>query len=62
MNRLKSEVRDWWPAYDVTALGGEGTQKLRHPRLGPIEYLHVVLQVADNPDHVIVTYSLVGQP
>ena len=38
------------------------TQKLRHPRLGPIEYSHVVLQVADNPDHVIVTYSLVGQP
>lgn len=62
LQRDSPEVRDWWPAYDVTGLGGDGTKKLRHPRLGPVEYSHVVLQVADNPDHVIVTYSLVGQP
>jgi DNA-binding XRE family transcriptional regulator len=55
-------VRDWWPAHDVTPIGGEGTKKLRHPRLGPVEYAHVVLQVADNPDHVLVTYSPAGAP
>jgi hypothetical protein len=37
-------------------------KKLRHPRLGPTEYSHVILQVADNTDHVIVTYSPAGQP
>jgi transcriptional regulator with XRE-family HTH domain len=62
LRRDSPQVRDWWPAYDVTAIGGEGTKKLRHPRLGPIEYSHVILQVADNTDHVIVTYSPVGQP
>jgi transcriptional regulator with XRE-family HTH domain len=55
--RDSPHVRDWWPAHDVTPIGGEGTKKLRHPRLGPVEYAHVVLQVADNPDHVLITYS-----
>jgi transcriptional regulator with XRE-family HTH domain len=57
LKRDSPHVRDWWPAHDVTPIGGEGTKKLRHPRLGPAEYAHVVLQVADNPDHVLVTYS-----
>jgi transcriptional regulator with XRE-family HTH domain len=50
-------VREWWPAHDVTPIGGDGVKKLRHPRFGPVEYSHVVLQVADNPDHVLITYS-----
>ena len=57
LQRDSPQVRDWWSAYDVTAIGGEGTKKLRHPCLGPVEYSHVILQVADNPDHVVVTYS-----
>ena len=56
LQRDSPQVRDWWPAYDVTPMG-EGVKKLRHPRFGPVEYAHVILQVADNPDHVIVTYS-----
>ena len=56
LKRDSQHVRDWWPAHDVTPMG-EGTKKLRHPRLGPVAYAHVVLQVADNPDHVLVTYS-----
>jgi hypothetical protein len=36
---------------------GSGSKKLRHPRLGPVSYSHVVLQVADNPDQTLVTYS-----
>ena len=42
----------------MTPIGGEGVKKLRHPRFGPVEYSHVILQVADNPDQVIVSYSL----
>jgi transcriptional regulator with XRE-family HTH domain len=50
-------VRDWWPRHDVAAIGGSGSKKLRHPRLGPVEYTHAILQVADNPDYTLVTYS-----
>jgi transcriptional regulator with XRE-family HTH domain len=57
LQRESPQVRDWWPAHDVAAIGGEGVKKLRHPRLGPMEYSHVILQVADNPDHVLVSYS-----
>jgi transcriptional regulator with XRE-family HTH domain len=57
LQRDSQQVRDWWPSHDVTAIGGEGTKKLRHPRLGPVEYSHVILQVADNTDHVVVSYA-----
>ena len=50
-------VREWWPRHDVIAIGN-GSKKLRHPRLGPVSYSHVVLQVADDPDQTLVTYSL----
>jgi hypothetical protein len=39
-----------------------GAKKLRHPRLGPVEYSHVVLQVADHPDQTLVTYSPATPP
>jgi transcriptional regulator with XRE-family HTH domain len=57
LQRDSEHVRDWWPRHDVAGVGS-GSKKLRHPRLGPVEYAHVVLQVADNPDQTIVTYSL----
>ncbi|MGP3955736.1 helix-turn-helix transcriptional regulator [Nonomuraea sp. 3N208] len=53
------EVRQWWPRHDVMAVGS-GSKKLRHPRLGPLNYSHVVLQLADNPDQTLVTYSTAG--
>jgi len=56
LQRDSEHVRDWWPRHDVTAIGGSGAKKLRHPRLGPTEYSHVVLQVADQPDQTLVTY------
>jgi transcriptional regulator with XRE-family HTH domain len=65
LRRDSPQVRDWWPAHDVSPIGGEGVKKLRHPRFGPVEYSHVILQVADNPDQVLVTYSPAegdGQP
>ena len=58
LQRDSPEVRHWWPAHDVTPIGGDGVKKLRHPRFGPAEYSHVILQVADNPDQVLVSYSL----
>jgi transcriptional regulator with XRE-family HTH domain len=56
LQRDSQQVRDWWPRHDVIAVGS-GSKKLRHPRLGPVSYSHVVLQVADNPDQTLVTYS-----
>jgi transcriptional regulator with XRE-family HTH domain len=56
LRRDSEHVRDWWPRHDVTAVGS-GSKKLRHPRLGPVDYTHVVLQIADHPDQTIVTYS-----
>jgi transcriptional regulator with XRE-family HTH domain len=57
LQRDSEHIRDWWPRHDVAAIGGSGSKKLRHPRLGPAEYSHVVLQVADHPDQTLVTYS-----
>jgi transcriptional regulator with XRE-family HTH domain len=56
LQRDSQHVRDWWPRHDVIDVGS-GAKKLRHPRLGPVSYSHVVLQVADNPDQTLVTYS-----
>jgi transcriptional regulator with XRE-family HTH domain len=57
LRRDSQHIRAWWPRHDVAAIGGSGSKKLRHPRLGPIEYSHAILQVADNPDYTLVTYS-----
>jgi hypothetical protein len=59
LQRDSEHVRDWWPRHDVTAMGS-GSKKLRHPRSGPAEYSHVVLQVAGHPDQTLVTYSVVS--
>src|SRR6185437_10081507 len=56
--RRESElVRQWWPAHDVMPVGS-GSKKLFHQRLGPGDYSHVVLQVADSPEQTLVTFSL----
>jgi transcriptional regulator with XRE-family HTH domain len=52
-------VREWWPGHDVRAVGS-GSKKLRHPRLGPVSYSHVVLQVADSPEQTMVTFTAEG--
>jgi hypothetical protein len=60
LRRDSEDVREWWPRHDVTAVGS-GSKKLRHPTLGPVDYSHVVLQIADNPDQTLVTYSAATQ-
>jgi transcriptional regulator with XRE-family HTH domain len=55
--RDSAHVRRWWPNHDVVSIGGSGVKRLRHPRLGPLEYSHVVLRVTDHPDQTLVTYT-----
>jgi transcriptional regulator with XRE-family HTH domain len=59
LQRRSEQVRAWWPRHDVTAVGS-GSKKLRHPRLGPVTYSHVVLQVADDPGQTLVAFSAPG--
>jgi len=61
LHRDSDRVREWWPDHDVRPVGGTGIKRLRHPRLGPLEYSHVVLQVADRPDQTMVTHTAVSR-
>lgn len=56
LHRDSEHVREWWPRHDVAPLES-GAKKLRHPRLGPLDYSHVVLEVAGHPGQTLVTYS-----
>jgi len=53
------EARAWWPRHDVVALSS-GTKRLRHPVLGDLELEHVVLQLADDPEQKLVTFTADG--
>ena len=50
------EVRAWWPRHDVAPLAS-GTKRIRHPGLGEIELRHVVLQLADDPEQKLVSFT-----
>ncbi len=56
LHTTSSEVRDWWPHHDVAPLSS-GSKRLRHPVLGELELRHVVLQVADDPEQKLVTFT-----
>jgi transcriptional regulator with XRE-family HTH domain len=51
-----AQVRKWWPEHEVTPLSS-GTKRIRHAVLGVIEFHHVVLQVADDPEQKLVTFT-----
>ncbi|PZS20398.1 MAG: DNA-binding protein [Pseudonocardiales bacterium] len=51
-----AEVREWWPRHDVAPLSS-GRKLIRHPTLGDLEFQHLVLQLADNPDQKLVTFA-----
>ena len=59
LHRGSDLVRRWWPQHHVTE-SGSGTKRLRHPRTGPHDYQHAVLQVTDHPDQTLVAYSRIG--
>ena len=50
------EARAFWKRHDIVPLGG-GRKRLRHPELGEMTLHHMVLQVAENPDHKLVTFA-----
>ncbi len=51
-----AEVRAWWPRHDVAPLSS-GVKRLRHPVLGELRLRDVVLQVADDPEQKLVTFT-----
>jgi transcriptional regulator with XRE-family HTH domain len=51
-----AEVRQWWPEHDVVPLSS-GVKRIRHPALGVVEFHHAVLQVADDPEQKLVTFT-----
>lgn len=51
-----AEVRAWWPRHDVAPLRS-GTKRIHHPALGDVTFHHVVLQLADNPEQKLVTFT-----
>ena len=50
------EARQWWPEHDVVPLSS-GVKRIWHPALGVIDFQHVVLQVADDPEQKLVTFT-----
>jgi transcriptional regulator with XRE-family HTH domain len=51
-----AEARRWWPEHDVVPLSS-GLKRIRHPAIGVVEFHHVVLQVADDPEQKLVTFT-----
>lgn len=56
LHAASPEVRSWWPRHQVAPLSS-GTKLLHHPVLGDFELHHVVLQVADDPEQKLVTFT-----
>jgi transcriptional regulator with XRE-family HTH domain len=60
LHAASPEVSDWWPQHTITPLRS-GTKRLRHPILGELELHHVVLQLADDPEQKLVTFTATNQ-
>lgn len=56
LHDASAEVRSWWPHHDVGVLGS-GRKRLRHPQLGEVTLRFVTLQVADDPEQKVVTFT-----
>jgi transcriptional regulator with XRE-family HTH domain len=56
LHAASPQVRAWWPRHEIAPLRS-GTKRLRHPVLGELEFDHVVLQIADNPEYKLVTFA-----
>ena len=55
LQAVSEEVRRLWSRHAVAPLGS-GSKLLRHPALGVLRLHHTVLQVADAPEHKLVTF------
>jgi hypothetical protein len=56
LQERSAEARRWWPEHDVAPLSS-GVKRIRHPALGTIDFRHAVLQVADDPEQKLVTFT-----
>ncbi len=56
LHQASPEVRSWWPRHDVLPVAG-GTKRLHHPAIGNVTFEHVVLQVADHPEQILVSFT-----
>ncbi|MDH6133384.1 transcriptional regulator with XRE-family HTH domain [Kitasatospora sp. MAA4] len=56
LHAASPEVRAWWPQHQVAPLAS-GTKRMRHPVLGELLLQHVVLQLVDDPEQRLVTFS-----
>jgi transcriptional regulator with XRE-family HTH domain len=56
LHRGSAEARSWWSRHEVL-FPASGTKRLRHQLLGEMTFDHVVLQVVDDPDQKLVTFS-----
>jgi len=59
LQAASAEARAWWARHDIVALSS-GTKRLRHPVLGDLDLQHVVLQLADDPEQKLVTFTADG--
>jgi transcriptional regulator with XRE-family HTH domain len=62
-NRLQAanaDVRQWWSRHEIAPLSS-GAKRLRHPTIGEIELQHIVLQLADDPEQKLVTFTPADQ-
>jgi len=59
LQAASAEARAWWPRHDIVALSS-GTKRLHHPLLGDLDLQHVVLQLADDPEQKLVTFTADG--
>jgi transcriptional regulator with XRE-family HTH domain len=56
LQERSAEARRWWPQHDVAPLSS-GVKRIRHRELGIIDFRHAVLQVADDPEQKLVTFT-----
>ncbi|HEX8864259.1 MAG TPA: helix-turn-helix transcriptional regulator [Lentzea sp.] len=56
LHEASREVRSWWPRHDVQAQHG-GRKRLRHQRLGAVDYAYTAFHLAEQPDHTLVIYA-----
>ena len=56
LQQRSGEFRSWWSRHDVSD-APDGHKTMAHPRLGPLEFDYVSLQVPASRDQKLVLYT-----
>ena len=56
LHEASQEVRSWWPHHEVQAQGS-GRKRLRHQRLGAVDYAYTAFHLAEQPAQTFVIYA-----